>query len=265
MKGRILAVTRRDRHRSRGPRPALGAIHAGRRRRTPRATRRTTPSSPTSTATGARTSRPATATRGPSRSSCARPRGGFAEEAGSPFRPGATSNGAVGDFNGDGRPDSRSPASSATASCGRCCATRQAGSPAKRTAARRCRPSAVGAGDFNRDGRLDIAVATTAAQRRDPAAQRRPTTGSRRRRNALYTVGTQPAPDRVADFDGDLGLDLAVTNDRSNSVVRSYSTAAAAIFSPEAGRSRSARRRTGSPPATSTATDAPISRSRNTG
>ena len=32
------------------------------------------------------------------------PGGGFAEEAGSPFAA-ATSNGAVGDFNGDGRPD----------------------------------------------------------------------------------------------------------------------------------------------------------------
>ena len=32
------------------------------------------------------------------------PGGGFAAEAGSPF-PAASSNGAVGDFNGDGRPD----------------------------------------------------------------------------------------------------------------------------------------------------------------
>ena len=88
--------------------------------------------------------------------------GGFAPESGSPFSaPGATSNGTVADFNGDGLADLA--ISDFNFSSGQAVILlRQAGggfaqqgipigggNPA----------SAVGAGDFNRDGRVDLVVA----------------------------------------------------------------------------------------------------------
>ena len=145
------------------------------------------------------------------------PGGGFAEEPGSPFAlTGATSNGAIGDFNGDGYPDLaiadfvfgsgvvvalRNPAGGFTPE-----------SPPSLGG----QLSAVGAGDFNLDGRVDLAVATYNAANVTILLRNPSNTGFTVSTN--HAVGVQPRQIAVADFDANGQADIAVTNFVSNTV-----------------------------------------------
>ena len=146
------------------------------------------------------------------------PGGGFAAEAGSPFAlSGATANGAVGDFNGDGLPDLaiadilgsgvvialRNPAGGFT---------REANVPLGGAL------GAVGAGDFNQDGRLDLAVAGYNSANVSVLLRNAANTGFTLAPNGNYAVGVQPRQFAIADFNGDLRSDIAVANAGSGSV-----------------------------------------------
>ncbi len=159
--------------------------------------------------------------------------GGFAAEAGSPFTlPGATSNGTIGDFNGDGRPDLaitdiqgtgvvialRNPAGGFT---------QEANVPLGGQL------GAVGAGDFNQDGKLDIAVANYGSANVSVLLRNPANNGFALAPNGNYAVGAQPRQIAIADFNGDLRPDIAVTNVASGTVSVLLNSGNA-IFSTEA-------------------------------
>jgi hypothetical protein len=160
------------------------------------------------------------------------PSGGFAEEAGSPFSlPGATSNGAMGDFNGDGRPDL---AISDIQGTGVVIALRNAtgGFTRESNVPLGGALSAVGAGDFNQDGRLDIVVAVYRSANVSVMLRNSANNGFTLAPNGNYGVGAQPRQIAIADFNGDLRPDIAVANDASNNVVVLLN-AGGAIFTTE--------------------------------
>ena len=184
--------------------------------------------------------------------------GGFAQEAGSPIWVGATRAERRG-----GRRLQRRRASDLAVS--RFVGGRRVGAAAPvrrrlRDGGRRgvlARPGrdAVAAGDFNSDGRLDLAVTTSGGQvallLRNPA-----NTGFTVR--AAFATGATPVAIAVGDYNGDGLADLAIANRDGDSVT----------LLPPVPAARSSPRRpsvgddpVASSPPTSTATAAPISRS----
>src|SRR4051794_18229307 len=144
--------------------------------------------------------------------------GGFSEEAGSPF-PSASSNGAVGDFNGDGYPDFAS--AGFLVSEGVAVLIRNpAGGFTNETpgplVGSQSQLTAVGAGDFNGDSRTDMAVSDF--------NNARITILLRNAQNNGFSVGQSPATGAqpreiaVADYNGDGRLDLAVVNSGNSNV-----------------------------------------------
>ena len=75
-------------------------------------------------------------------------------------------------------------------------------------------PAAIVAGDFNGDGRLDLAVANAIRRRLDPPGQRRRHVPAGRE----YAVGSDPSGIVAGDFNGDGRLDLAVADVDSDDV-----------------------------------------------
>ena len=158
--------------------------------------------------------------------------GGFAQEAGSPVAVGSAPSGAaVGDYNRDGRADL---AVSSFGGGGISVLLRQpAGGFAVEGGAANLPGTsirAVAAGDFNGDGRLDLAAARNDNQLL--LLLRNATTG--------FTVSTQqfatglsPAGIAVGDFNGDGRADVAITNrDSDNATILIQGSGGA--FSPEA-------------------------------
>jgi hypothetical protein len=144
--------------------------------------------------------------------------GGFAPEAGSPFAaPGATSNGTVADLNGDGRPD----LAIADFNFGNgqvVILLRQAGGGFAQQPSIQIGSgnpaSAVAAGDFNRDGAVDLAIAGWSSS--NVSVYFNTATGFALQNN--YAVGTNPRELAVADFNADGALDIAVLNNGSDNV-----------------------------------------------
>jgi hypothetical protein len=144
------------------------------------------------------------------------PGGGFAQEPGSPFAVGGgPSAGAVGDYNGDGRPDL------AVASYGSSTYSvllrqpgggfaLQGGSPVSLAG----RPQAIVAGDFDGQGGLDLAVSLYDSNQVAFLFN----TGNGFSPPLSYPTGTQPSSITAADFNGDGLADVALVNRLSNSV-----------------------------------------------
>jgi FG-GAP-like repeat/FG-GAP repeat len=159
--------------------------------------------------------------------------GGFAAEAGSPFTlPGATSNGTIGDFNGDGRPDLAITDIQGT---GVVIALRNpvGGFTQEANVPLGGQLGAVGAGDFNQDGKLDIAVANYGSANVSVLLRNPANNGFALAPNGNYAVGAQPRQIAIADFNGDLRPDIAVTNVASGTVSVLLNSGNA-IFSTEA-------------------------------
>ena len=74
-------------------------------------------------------------------------------------------------------------------------------------------PASVAVGDFNGDGKLDLATANGGDQRERAAGQRRRHLPGRRPASASGATGS-PASVAVGDFNGDGKLDLGVTVER---------------------------------------------------
>jgi hypothetical protein len=145
------------------------------------------------------------------------PGGGFAPESGSPFPTGGgLTNAAVGDFNGDGRPDI------ATAGFNPGILTvlvRQAaggfateGQPINFGT----RLGAVATGDFNGDGKLDLVVTEWDGGQVAILLRNAANTGFDI--GQTVATGTNPRWIAVGDFDGNGVADLAVTNSAASSV-----------------------------------------------
>ena len=145
--------------------------------------------------------------------------GAFTEVTGSPFVIGTTPRGIVmGDFNGDGKLDL------AISNSGDATVTVLLGDGAGGFTASPGSPYAVGTlpfgiatGDFNGDGKLDLAVVNRTSQNvtvllGDGSGRFSQVTGS------PFAVGTSPFGIAVGDFDGNGTLDLAVSNSGSASV-----------------------------------------------
>ena len=145
--------------------------------------------------------------------------GAFTEVTGSPFVIGTTPRGIVmGDFNGDGKLDL------AISNSGDATVTVLLGDGAGGFTASPGSPYAVGTlpfgiatGDFNGDGKLDLAVVNRTSQNvtvllGDGSGGFSQVTGS------PFAVGTSPFGIAVGDFDGNGTLDLAVSNSGSASV-----------------------------------------------
>src|SRR4051794_9599211 len=121
--------------------------------------------------------------------------GGFAEEAGSPF-PSASSNGAVGDFNGDGYPDF---ASAGFIGEGLAVLIRNpAGGFTNEQPPLGGTLGAVGAGDFNGDGRADMAVGVFNASQVTILLRNPQNTGFTVSEN--HATGASPREIAVADY-----------------------------------------------------------------
>jgi hypothetical protein len=139
------------------------------------------------------------------------PGGGFAAEAGSPFPVGGgLANAAVGDFNGDGRPDIAT--SGFTSGIAAVLLRQAAGGFALegQGTSTGARLGAIAAGDFNRDGRLDLAV--TRYDNAQVSILLRNTDNAGFTIGRTFPTGTNPRWIAVGDFDGNGILDLAVTN-----------------------------------------------------
>jgi hypothetical protein len=125
---------------------------------------------------------------------------------------------AVGDFNGDGHPDlavANSGSNNVSVLLGNGAGgfAPAPGSPVPAGA----RPAAVAVGDFNGDGKADLAIADQGSNKvtvllGDGAGGFRPAPGS------LFPVGGSPSSVAVGDFNRDGKLDLAVADTSSNDV-----------------------------------------------
>lgn len=138
--------------------------------------------------------------------------GGFAQEAGSPIAVGSGPSGAaVGDYNGDGRADlavSAFPAGTVSVLLRQAGGgfAHEAGSPISLGT----RISSVAAGDFNSDGRLDLAATQNDTDQvvlllRNPA-------NSGFSPQLQFTTGDRPVAIAVGDYNGDGLADLAIAN-----------------------------------------------------
>jgi predicted outer membrane repeat protein len=145
--------------------------------------------------------------------------GAFTEAAGSPLSAGLTPRSvAVGDFNGDGKPDLAVPnAISENVTIllgdGSGAFTEAVGSPVRAGS----RPVFVAVGDFNGDGKPDLAVADDLSHNvtiflGDGSG------GFSQPAGSPVGAGTQPESVAVGDFNGDGKPDLAVANEFSDNV-----------------------------------------------
>jgi hypothetical protein len=141
------------------------------------------------------------------------PAGGFAQQFGSPIAVGSGPSGAaVGDYNGDGRVDlAVSNFVDGTVSV----LLRQAGGgfalEGGAPVSTGLGISAIAAGDFNHDGRLDLAVTNNNGAQVEVLLRNAQPTGGFSAQPPLAT-GTTPDGIAVADFNGDGLADLAVAN-----------------------------------------------------
>jgi hypothetical protein len=143
------------------------------------------------------------------------PGGGFVQEAGSPFSAGGAgvgpSGATVGDFNGDGLTDlavSNFPGASVAV------LLRQAGGgfvlEGGQAIPLGTRIGGVAAGDFNSDGRLDLAA--TAYDSSQVVLRLRNSANTGFDTGPSYATGTTPDELAAGDFNGDGSVDLAVAN-----------------------------------------------------
>ncbi len=139
---------------------------------------------------------------------------------------------AVGDFNGDGKPDlaiANGGSDNVTILLGDGTGNFTAAATSPETAGDGARSVAVG--DFNSDGKPDLAIANINCDQRDVLLG----TGTgrlHRRRHQPRAAGTSPASVAVGDFNGDGKPDLAVANFSSRQRRRSCSATAAATSPP---------------------------------
>ncbi len=145
--------------------------------------------------------------------------GGFAAAPGSPFSVGWNPQSvAVADFNGDGKPDlAIANSGSGTVSVLLGDGTGYFATAPGQRIMTGGGPVSVTAGDFNGDGKADLAVAnqsdgTVSVLLGDGAGGFTAASGS------PFTVGSQPSSVAVGDFNRDLKPDLAVANQGSDSV-----------------------------------------------
>lgn len=90
-------------------------------------------------------------------------------------------------------------------------------------------PVAVVAGDFNRDGQLDLAVVN---QNDNTVSVILSTTGGSFASKVDYPVGASPVAIVSGDFNGDGSLDLAVVNSQDNTISTLLGSATG-LFSPQ--------------------------------
>ena len=125
---------------------------------------------------------------------------------------------AVGDFNGDGKPDLAVANFYAPAMCRLLKGTATAVLRPRSTSGVGVNPYSVAVGDFNGDGKPDLAVANyDYGQRVDTAGN-----GERQLSGAAtnFAVGTYPYSVAVGDFNGDGKPDLAVANEATATTSR---------------------------------------------
>jgi hypothetical protein len=138
--------------------------------------------------------------------------GGFAQEAGSPFAVGSGPSGAaVGDYNGDGRADLA--VSSFVAGSVSVLLRQPGGGFALEgglAIALGTRISAVAAGDFNSDGRLDLAATQNDGNQVMLLLRNAPNTGFSA--PVQFPTGATPVAIAVGDYNGDGLADLAIAN-----------------------------------------------------
>ena len=122
---------------------------------------------------------------------------------------------AVGDFNGDGRPDlavANSVSNNVSILLGNANGTFQA----RVNYAVRNGPSSVAVGDFNADGRPDLAVANSSSQNVSILLGNPPPSAGTFQAPVNYAAGSSPFSVAVGDFNADGRPDLAVVNNTSS-------------------------------------------------